>query len=180
MYSSYTDEQLIQKIALGHKLMFKELVARYKNKLFGTCYRMLQNAEAAEDATQEIFIKIWQNAAKLDFNRASFSTWVYRVAINAATDAKRKIKDEFELVTDIASDDADQIEQLHQQQQEQQIKQAISKLPANQQKALVLCFYQGLSNKQAAEILKNSVKGVESLLVRAKLNLKKQLGVQNG
>lgn len=68
---------------------FDILVERYQNKVYGLCLRMMGNADEAEDQAQEVFIKIYRSLGRFE-GRARFSTWMYRIGVNACLDALEK------------------------------------------------------------------------------------------
>ena len=83
--SDPSDEALLAAHLRGDPLAFGQLVARHERRIYGLCLRILGNREDAEDATQEAFLAALRKAAS--FRRAAaFSTWLYRIAVNAATD----------------------------------------------------------------------------------------------
>lgn len=82
-------ERLLERYIAGDDGAFGQLVARYEDKLFAYLARMVGDAHLAEDVFQQTFIKVAANAAAYD-GRASFSTWLYRIARNAALDALRR------------------------------------------------------------------------------------------
>ena len=83
--SDPSDEALLAAHLRGDPAAFGQLVARHERRIYGLCLRILGNREDAEDATQEAFLAALRKAAS--FRRAAaFSTWLYRIAVNAATD----------------------------------------------------------------------------------------------
>lgn len=82
-------EGLIARVALGDRSSFAELYTLTSAKLFGICLRVLDNRSEAEDALQEIFVKIWRNADKYRANGLSPMTWLITVARNHAIDRLR-------------------------------------------------------------------------------------------
>jgi RNA polymerase sigma-70 factor, ECF subfamily len=87
--NSPSDEALLAAHLRGDPRAFGELVARHERRIYGLCLRILANREDAEDATQEAFLAALRKAAS--FRRAAaFSTWLYRIAVNAATDQARR------------------------------------------------------------------------------------------
>lgn len=86
------DETLVQLFvddAARYSQAFDILVERYQGKVYGLCLRMMGNAEEAEDQAQEVFIKIYRSLGRFE-GRARFSTWMYRIAVNACLDALEK------------------------------------------------------------------------------------------
>lgn len=103
--STITDEDLIARCKLelpGDTRSFELLVQRHVNRVYSLSYRVVGNKEEAEDVTQEVFTKVYNNLRKFE-QQAAFSTWLYRVATNSALDAldktKRRPKNAFHLKT---------------------------------------------------------------------------------
>jgi RNA polymerase sigma-70 factor, ECF subfamily len=87
--SDPSDEALLAAHLRGDPAAFGRLVARHERRIYGLCLRILGNREDAEDATQEAFVAALRKASS--FRRAAaFSTWLYRIAVNAATDQARR------------------------------------------------------------------------------------------
>ena len=80
-----TDEEMIVSILAGEVELFSELIARYQGRLVNYLYRMLRNEEDAHDLAQEVFFKIYGALDRFD-PKYRFSTWLFRVAQNAAID----------------------------------------------------------------------------------------------
>lgn len=176
-----SDEELVRRISEGEHDAFAQLVERHSKLFFSAAYRMTSNNEEAEDIVQDAYIKLWQRPERFDPSKGvKFTTWFYRVVTNLAIDQTRKRKPQVKSeVLDYMADDtplAD--EQLSESDEQAVLEEAIQRLPERQKAALNLCFYEGLSNKEAAEVLEIGVKALESLLMRAKKALKEDLGAQ--
>ncbi len=157
---------------------FSILVERHSQKFYASAYRMVLNRQEAEDIVQEGFLKIWDNPKSWKKNKgAKFTTWFYRILMNLCLDHLRKGgKSNFVEDWDLFEDEsASQEENLGDKQQQMFLNEAMEDLPEKQRIALTLCFYDGLSNKEAAEIMGVKVKALESLLIRAKTGLKDYL-----
>jgi len=173
-----SDESLVVRICNGDHQAFAELVQRHSGLFFHAAYRMCANNEEAEDIVQDAFLKLWDKPDVFDPAKgAKFTTWFYRVVINLAIDRTRRRKPQSH--PDVLDYMADKTpladEQYEKKGREASLESAIQRLPERQRAALNLCFYEGLSNKDAAEILGVGVKGLESLLMRAKKELKQDL-----
>ncbi len=177
-YSDYSDESLMDLVVKADHEAFSVLVTRYTNMFYAAAYRSCGDQDAAEDIVQDAFLKLWNKPQVWDSSRgAKFSTWFYRVVTNQAIDYMRKKKktkgsDALERISD---DRDDAQETMERAEKEAMLEGAIQDLPERQKTALNLCFYEGLSNKDAAGIMGVSVKGLESLLMRAKAGLKDSL-----
>ena len=174
-YKKHTDECLMMLIVEGNHDAFSVLVHRHSSRFFRTAFRYCSNAEEAEDIVQDAFIKLWTRREKWNPKKqAKFTTWFYRVVTNQALDHLRRKKPEtmkIDLSLFVDGKETQDIKLIMSEEQ-RALECAIQNLPERQQTALNLCFYDGLSNKDAAYIMNIGVKAVESLLMRAKKNLK--------
>lgn len=174
-----SDESLMERVKGGDHQAFATLVERHTGLFYGAAYRMCGQDQEAEDIVQDAFLKLWQKPDSFDVDRGvKFTTWFYRVVTNLAIDKVRRKKPQagpepLEYIADSAPL-ADQMLEGH--EKEGVLEAAIQSLPDRQKVALNLCFYEGLSNKEAAEILGVGVKALESLLMRAKKALREDLG----
>jgi RNA polymerase sigma-70 factor (ECF subfamily) len=86
--TSIEDAELIERVANGQAEAFADLVHRYQDRLFNTCWRICGHLEDARDLTQEAFLKAYENLATFRY-QSSFYTWIYRVAVNLALSHRR-------------------------------------------------------------------------------------------
>tara|TARA_R110002072_G_scaffold273075_2_gene433387 strand:+ start:776 stop:1387 length:612 start_codon:yes stop_codon:yes gene_type:complete len=173
-----TDEGLMTRVQNAEHEAFAVLVRRHTRMFYAAAYRVCSHQDLAEDIVQEAFLKLWRNPALWDNARgAKFTTWFYRVVTNQAIDVLRKQKPTkgSDVLERIMDDKDDQQAQMEQAQEQDMLENAIQSLPERQRIALNLCFYEGLSNKDAADILGVGLKALESLLMRAKAGLKDEL-----
>jgi len=175
------DEELLKRVAQNDEQAFCELFTRYKNKVFNLVYRYVGTYYEAEELTQDIFLKVYNSVHKFR-GESRFSTYLYRIAVNVCKNYKRKKQptvvsiEDPEISTDLsapASSEPDAI--LAEKKKRVIIQEVLDSLPPNQKTAFILSKYENYSYAQIAEIMKISVSAVESLLFRAKQNLKKKL-----
>lgn len=173
-----SDDTLIARIAAGDQTAFTSFMQRHGNFLFANAVRMMRTRSDAEDAVQDTMLKVWQKADSWRPDTgATVRTWLYRIAHNVCIDMLRRRKPQVampELLADTARTDKDLIDS----ERAQLIERALQELPARQRAALVLCHYQGLSNSEAAAVIGTSIKGVESLLIRARRQMRAVLEPQ--
>lgn len=175
-----TDEQLMYSIARSDAAAFQTLLNRYTQRVFSLAWRLCADKTEAEDLTQEVFFKVWRNAGTWQ-PQAKLETWLYRILYNLFIDGRRRIKTPPEqLSDDIRSDDDTPEQTLLKKRTAQEIAAALNSLPDRQKEALILCYYQGLKAKEAAEILSVSQGALESLLFRARQTLKEKLEIKGG
>lgn len=170
-----SDEELMARVQKADHGAFCVLVQRHTKIFFSAAYRMYPDVSEAEDIVQEAFMKLWARPQIWDSGRgAKFTTWFYRVVTNLAIDHVRKKKNTkgSDALTRIMDKSPNQEENFEVVQKQVILEEAIAALPERQKIALNLCFYEGLSNKEAAEVMEVNVKALESLLMRAKKGLK--------
>lgn len=171
------DETLLHRIREGRHDAFSELVCRHAKRFYAIAYRMLNSKDEAEDIVQEAFLKLWDKPELWDKTRqAKFTTWFYKVITNLCLDHNKKRKP-VPLPEDLRLIDGNpkEIDLLEQHQKQAMLENFIRELPERQQLALNLCFYEGLSNKEAAEIIDIKVKALQSLIMRAKTTLREKI-----
>lgn len=174
-----TDEQLMTRIAQSDNQAFQELLYRYTQRVFNLAWRLCSDRTEAEDLTQEVFFKVWRNAGTWR-PQAKLETWLYRILYNLFIDTRRQRKIEPEVLSEDLSSQEDSPEQtLMKKREEEEIQNVLTSLPDRQREALILCYYQGLKAKEAAEILSVSQGALESLLFRARQILKERLLQKN-
>lgn len=174
-----TDESLMRLIRQGSHQAFAILVRRHTDRFFASAYRMTSNAGEAEDLVQDAFLKIWHKPDLWKEDRgAKFTTWFYRILVNQNIDRLRKTQKMVpeDTVLPFLSDGKDSPEDMAVMTEEQMgLERALSALPERQKTALTLCFYEGLSNAEAADAMGVKIKALESLLMRAKTGVREYL-----
>jgi RNA polymerase sigma-70 factor (ECF subfamily) len=181
------DEQiLIDKLKQGDEAAFKQIVETWQNMVYNTALGILQNAEDAEDVAQDVFVQVYESV-KTFKAEAKFSTWLYRITVSKALDhlRRKKRKKRFAYVQSLfGADNQTVIEKpdffhpgvaLDNKERAAVLFRAIAQLPENQKIAFTLHKLEGLSYQEISEVMKTSVSSVESLMHRAKNNLKKWL-----
>lgn len=176
-----SDEDLMARCAKGDAAAYEILVKRHLDRSYAIAARMGGSRTDAQDAAQEAFLKLWVNAPSWQPGKAKFSTWFYRIVVNAAIDrgrrqGNRQVGVEPETLASFADEDRKSVEQQYADtEQWQQVRHAASRLPERQRTALALCYEQGLGEREAAEVMGIGVKALESLLARAKQALRQKL-----
>jgi RNA polymerase sigma-70 factor (ECF subfamily) len=173
--SHLDDASLICQIQKGSHEAFAALVYRHSNRFYRIAYRLISNKDDTEDIIQEAFLKLWARPTLWDPNkRAKFTTWFYKVIINQCFDHNKKKKplNLPEGRGEYLDRDPGQDALLDAHKKQAMLEKFIRELPERQQLAVNLCFYEGLSNNEAAEIVGVKVKALQSLLMRAKTTLK--------
>jgi RNA polymerase sigma-70 factor, ECF subfamily len=170
------DDRLLNGIAAGDRTAFAQLMQRHLNRVYSLALRVTGSKADAEDAAQEAFTRAWRKAESWRPGEAKFSTWLYRVTMNLCIDARRKPRAE-QLDPDLPLADATPGAEavLIAGEQEARVRAAMAALPERQREAMSLCYTLGLSNAEAAATMEISVKAYESLLVRAKKDIRARL-----
>lgn len=156
------------------------LMDRHLNSIKSLAWHMMGDEMVAEDIAQETFLKAWTQAEQWEPGRAKFSTWLHRVAKNACFDRLRKKKEIYSDDAPEIQDDAPNAVQMMMSEeteatQKQFVDKALQKLPERQLAAITLCHYENKSQVEAAQILEIGVRAYESLLARARRNLRDEL-----
>lgn len=177
-----TDQQLIDLVLkAGNQRAFGVLVNRYQSGLRASLRQWCRNDALADDLAQETLLKAFRKLDSFESN-AKLSTWLYRIAYNTFLDYKKIKKNNFH-------DGLDDIDEAHnlagskdieRMQEARDLDQAVAQLPEAQRQSLELCYTQGFSHSEAADILQCPVGSVKSHIQRAKEKLKELLGVAHG
>ncbi len=171
------DVQLLNRYLGGDVTAFDELVRAHEDRVFGICLRMMRDREAALDAVQETFVTVFRKADRYE-ERAAFSTWLYRVAVNTCYDQLRKAKRRrTEPLPEIADPvDPRSGDELEAVELRPEIEKALQRVPVDFRSAVVLVDLQGLALEQAAQILDVPIGTIKSRLFRGRKVLAETLG----
>lgn len=174
-----SDDDLVVAVAKGDAASCRLLMERHLPRMVALARRMLGSQADAEDVAQEVFLRVWTHAERWQPGRAQFGTWLHRVATNLCLDRLRKRRPEnIDNIPEPVSPDPRPDENLEHRQLAERVEAALQMLPERQRTAIVLSHYQGLTNIEAAEILEVSVEAVESLLGRARRQLRVTLATE--
>jgi RNA polymerase sigma-70 factor (ECF subfamily) len=169
------DHALILRIAAKDMGAYRALVDKHIPTSLRFAERMLGNRSDAEDVMQDTCLKIWNEAPRWK-PQARFSTWLYRVVYNACIDQRRKKIPVSDVALERFADTAINADAtIMQRQASEQVRGAMTRLPERQRAALILCYYEELSNQQAADVLGVNLGTLQQLLFRARQNLKELL-----
>jgi RNA polymerase sigma-70 factor (ECF subfamily) len=184
------DFELIRSFVAGDRSAFNALALKYKDPVFNLCYRMTNNYHDADDCSQEAFIKAFRHLCKFKF-KASFSTWIYRIAINTCKDRLSSLEYRHrmrfvELDKPIYADEPasswelpekapSPVEELINKENTSTILQAIATLPTPQRVLVVLYDLEGKSYEEMAQIAGCPIGTIKSRLARARRELRHKL-----
>ena len=164
-----TDEALLSRAKRGDAEAFGDLYDRYLGPLYRYVYYRVGEVREAEDLTEAIFLKVWQRLPQYRKAKASFRTWLYRVAHNHLVDHYRTLKVEEPLPEEIklASEVIQPEDAVIAKQDSQELAHAIASLPPEFQEILSLRFISGMSHREAGKVLGKSEGAVRVLQFRA-------------
>lgn len=170
------DDDLVRDMAAGREAALARLVARHAAGVRNVALRFLGNAADADEVVQDVFVRVWDHAGRFDPDKASFASWLYRIAANRCLDMLRRRKRwswpgldaaAERAAADIAADEA-----LSQRQTLAIVRQDILDLPERQRMALVLVVVAERSAQEVAEALGITRGAAEQLIVRARQTLR--------
>lgn len=177
---------LIDQLKQKDETAFRKIVETWQGMVFNTVLGVVQSAEDAEDVAQEVFVQVYESIHSFK-GESKFSTWLYRIAITKSMDhlRRKKRKKRFAFVQSLFGANNEVVHdppdfhhpgvKLDNKEKSAVLFKAIEKLPQSQKTAFVLHKIEGVSYQQISEIMNTSVSSIESLLHRAKNNLKKNL-----
>ena len=187
MTSAASDEDLVEGTLGGDEHAFTQLYDRYRNPVYSTAYRIIQNPEEAQDAAQEIFIKLYRSLPVWKREKAKFSTWLYRLAANHAIDCWRARRRRAESQISGGSDDneygeyqlGEAIRSPYQEvagrEQVDEIRRCVDFLPELQKKVFVLRYFNELKLEEIADLEECSLGTVKTSLFRGTQTIRKVL-----
>jgi RNA polymerase sigma-70 factor (ECF subfamily) len=174
-----SDQELMRIVQAGDLSPASEIYDRYSGRIYNFALRFLKNSEAAEDATQEVFVKMIRHASQFQGD-AKLSTWLFSITANWCRDFLRKADNKSKESDDVlvnlpAPADQSPDRNLEQRENEVRIQRALKALTPEQREAILLSRYQGLSYAEIAQISGCSEGAVKTRVFRAMETLKKAL-----
>ena len=183
-----TDGELIQSAIRGREDGFEELVRRYQRPITGYVYRMLNNYDASLDVTQEVFIKVYNSLERYS-SEFKFSTWLYRIAHNAAIDyMRRNSVSQQSLETEnadgsyqlqIESPQPNPEQERERSEWRREIETVVKCLPQAYRELILLRHSQDLSYDEIAEITNLPLGTVKNRLFRAR-EMMREIFIERG
>ncbi|MFA6514922.1 MAG: sigma-70 family RNA polymerase sigma factor [Candidatus Paceibacterota bacterium] len=178
-----SDELKIKEYLLGNEEVFKELVYKYTPSIFNFSARFV-GVDYANDIVQDVFIKVWKNIKKFDYNKASFKTWIFTIARNTVTDYLRKKKminfsaldkEEESFADNIEDDVVLPDEALIKLEDKEFLNKLLDEIPTNYKEVLVLYYQEDMTFKEIGELLGKPLNTVKSHHHRALTILREML-----
>jgi len=177
------DESLIQLITEGQSAALGALYDRYGRLVFSLAFQVTSDAAVAEEITQEVFLQIWNKAGSYQAAQGKVTTWITSVARHRAIDSLRRrgARPEGHQV-DFEDDEAPELvdplgveEQVEFSQRSLAVRKAMAQLPPEQQKALALAYFKGLTHQEIAELTGEPLGTVKTRIRLAMIKLKQIL-----
>ncbi len=169
------EELLIDRIQVGDREAFKELVSQYRGKGFGLTYSIVGNTEDAKDVLQDSFVKVYNNISRFR-KGSSFYTWFYRIVVNTARDFLRmKARQKITSLNDNYEFKAAGRDDVMNDELSEMLDRAIDHLPDRQSVCFKLKHMNGLKIREIADFLKCRPSTVKIHLYRAVRSLKREL-----
>jgi RNA polymerase sigma factor (sigma-70 family) len=174
-----SDQDLMRIVQAGDFSPASEIYDRYSGRIYNFAFRFLRNAEAAEDAVQEVFVKMLKHANQFHGD-AKLSTWLFSITANWCRDYLRKADNKAKesddvLVTLPTSSEHSPDRNLERRENEKLVRRALESLTDEQREAILLSRYHGLSYAEIAQIAGCSEGAVKTRVFRAMETLKKTL-----
>jgi RNA polymerase sigma-70 factor, ECF subfamily len=172
----YNDELIAGQIAAGQTDLFRLLVGRYQQPVYGMGLSFFRNAEDASDFSQEVFLKVYRNLSRFE-GRSRFSTWLYKIAYNTAVNGINRRKEYRSLAeAEFEPIDGDTPERLmiHQAAREA-VLASLRELPERYRVCIDMFFFYDCSYREIEDITGFPVNTVKSHVFRAKKLLREKL-----
>ena len=174
------DVALLKAIAGKEEKALSQLYDRYRVVLFGLLVRILNNREEAEDVLQELFLQVWHRAGDYDSNRGRPFTWLVTLARSRAIDRLRSVASRERVATESAREAteevSDAVADAVRSEQRGIVTSALSQLPEEQQRALVLAYFDGLTQSEIADRLGAPLGTVKTRMRAGMIKLREMLG----
>ena len=174
--------QWVQDVLAGNKQAYANIINKYKNQLYATILRMTKNPQDAQDLVQEAFIKVYSQLGKFDGN-GSFSSWMYRVAINHCMDEFRKKRYQMKQVE---VDEEKVINPNHpeiiflKKEKSRQLERLIATLTEDERMIILLRYVNELSYDEISELVETPLSQVRNKLHRAKKKMRDTVKREGG
>lgn len=186
-YQGYEEEHVwLEEARGGNRDSFGRLITAYQSPVFNLAYRMLGNADEAEQAAQEAFIRAWTRLDSYD-SAHKFSTWLLTITSNYCIDQLRKRRAQLLSIDGalpthpaLMSESSDGPEaQVYENEREELVQGLLATLPEDYREAVVLRYWYDLSYDEIAEMMETTVSAIKSRLFRARRQLAEN-GIEMG
>src|SRR5437867_4411233 len=182
-----TDEDVMERCALGSETAFRALVQRYRVRIMNLVCRFINDRDRAEEISQEVFLRVYRNRERYR-KSGKFSTWIFTIAVNLTkNEIRSRVRHKGTFSLDAMEEDSGgqglafpdlkplPDEDLNASEIRRRVAEALEKIPARYREAVVLRDIEGLSYEEVGEILRIPGGTVRSRINRARLMLKERL-----
>lgn len=176
------ERQWIEEVLAGNKQAYAQIINKYKNQLYATILRMTKNPQDAQDLVQEAFIKVYHQLGKYE-GKGTFSSWIYRVAINHCMDEFRKKRykmQQLEISEDQVMNPNHPEVIFLKKEKNRQLEKLIGTLPEEERIIILLRYVNELSYNEISELVETPVSNVRNKLHRAKKKLRETIKRDGG
>ena len=177
--SKIPDDDLLHAIARNDEGALGAIYDRYRLILFGLILRILHDREEAEDCLQEVFLQVWRRARDFDESRGRAFTWLVTIARSRALDRLRASGSRLKLTTEAAQVTPDEVgyaaEEAVQSEQGALVRAALAELPEEQRRALLLAYFEGLTQTEIAARLGDPLGTVKTRMRSGMIKLRELL-----
>jgi RNA polymerase sigma-70 factor (ECF subfamily) len=146
-----SDLALVMAIRGGDQGAMAALYDRFSSIVYAVALRVLQDAGAAEDVLQDIFMQLWRNPGAFDASRGNMGAWLAVIARNRAIDALRRRRPENDIADVIVSVEPDMVSEADRARAMDKVRGALQGMPAHQRSALEMAYFEGLTHAEIAE-----------------------------
>jgi RNA polymerase sigma-70 factor (ECF subfamily) len=173
---------LLEKVAQGDQAAFSDLYDVLSSRVLGLIIRVLKDHSQSEEVTQEVFLEVWQTAARFDPNKGGAATWILTMAHRRAVDRVRSSQSSRDRdakigIRDYAPDYDNVAETVEVRVEHERVSKALARLTELQRQAVTLAYYGGYSHSEVATILSVPIGTVKTRLRDGMIRLRDELGV---
>jgi len=175
-----SDEELVKLYLESHNVAYFNIIyKRYSGKIFGKCLSLLKSESEAEDATQDVMMKILMNMAKFS-GKSRFSTWIYSITYNYCIDFLRRKKKDPSVYVDDFLENLDREEDVNDafllEMNVKRLKTILDEIPSGDRTILLMKYQDEMSIKEIGGILQKSESAIKMKIKRAKQKFRKTYG----
>ncbi len=168
------DIVLVKRCLQGEHGAFEALVRKYQKTLFNVLYQIVRDYSDAEDLTQTVLVKVYENLKKYN-DKYKFYSWIYRIAINEGLNFVQQKKAVYEIPEEYESTEKSPDRVLNEAEVVEQIDQALAALDPNYRVLIVMRHFLDFSYKEISEVVKLPEKTVKSRIYMARQNMARHM-----
>ncbi len=179
-YSTLTDEQVLAGLATGEGWAMSVLYDRYARLVFSLAFKILSDRSSAEEAVQEVFVKVWRSARDYDQTRGKFSSWIGGIAHHHAIDELRRrrarpaVTEDETAAAKIVDDGPVPFDAAMQSMEQRRILDALQCIPVDQRRPIEMAYFEGFTQQEIAQRLQQPLGTIKT---RMRLGMQKLKGL---